>query len=39
MKKYILVSVKKVTIQEAKEMNRKPCKYCYSKWPAALAGV
>ncbi len=23
--------IKKITIQQAKEMNRKPCKYCYGK--------
>lgn len=28
---YCSKEIKKVTIQQAKEMNRKPCKYCYGK--------
>ena len=28
---YCSKEIKKISMQEAKEMNRKPCKYCYSK--------
>lgn len=28
---YCSKDIKKITIEQAKQMNRKPCKYCYGK--------
>lgn len=28
---YCSKDIKKITIEQAKQMNRKPCRYCYGK--------